>query len=165
MLIRKKEKEMNTRYLEDDGSLKNVYEKVIQENFPFMANAATKLIFDTKKRQKNKRTVLASCKLARDMEKFLTKDEVEYGYDYFIFVDKTVWGCASEEDRYRLMRHECRHMTTNDQGDFALAPHDVEDFAVEMELNQDNPMWAINLALIADSVYEQEKAAQKKEGK
>jgi len=151
-----------TRYLDDDGTLKEVYEKVIQKYFPFMANAATKLIFDTKRKQKNKRIVLASIKLARDMEKFLTKDEVEYGYDYFLFVDKTAWSCANDDDRIRLMRHECRHMTTNDQGDFALEPHDVEDFAAEIELNVDSPMWAINLATLADAVYEQEKAAQKK---
>lgn len=151
-----------TRYLEDDGTLKEVYAKVIQEYFPFMANAATKLIFDTKQRKKNKRIVLGSCKLAKDMEKFLTKDEVEYGYDYFIFIDKVVWGCASDDDRVRLMRHECRHMTTNDQGDFALFPHDVEDFAAEIDLNVDKPDWALRLAELADAVYEQEKAAQKK---
>lgn len=153
-----------TRYLDDDGTLKEVYEKVIQQHFPFMSNATTKLIFDTKRKQKNKRIVLASCKLARDMERYLTKDEVEYGYDYFIFVDKTVWGCANDDDRLRLMRHECRHMTLNDQGDFALAPHDVEDFATEIEMNVDSPMWAINLATLADAVYEQEKAAQKAMG-
>lgn len=155
---------MTIRYLEDDGTLKEVYEKVIQQWFPFMSEAATKLIFDTKRKQKSKRIVLGSCKLAKDMEKFLTKDEVEYGYDYFIFIDKTVWGCAGDGDRVRLMRHECRHMTIDDQGDFKLAPHDVEEFAVEIDLNVDKPDWALRLAELAEAVYEQEKAAQKKMG-
>jgi len=153
-----------TRYLEDDGTLRDAYDKVVQQYFPYMANAATKLIFDTKRKQKNKRIVLGSIKLAKDMEKFLTKNEVEYGYDYFIFMDKTVWSCANDDDRIRLMRHECRHMTTNDQGDFALDPHDVEDFAAEIDLNIEKPDWALRLAELAEAVYEQEKAAQKKMG-
>lgn len=152
------------RYLEDDGTLKEAYEKVVQQWFPFLSNANTKLIFDTKRKQKNKRIVLGSCKLAKDMEKFLTKDEVEYGYDFFIFIDKVVWGCASENDRIRLMRHECRHMTLNDQGDFALFPHDIEDFAVEIDMNVDKPDWALRLAELAEAVHEQEKAAQKAMG-
>ena len=150
------------RFLDDDGTLREAYNKVIQQWFPFMGNAHTKLIFDTKKRQKNKRVILGSCKLARDMEKFLTKDQVEDGYDFFIFIDKTVWSCANDDDRIRLMRHECRHMTTNDQGDWALTPHDVEDFAAEIDLNIEKPDWALRLAELAEAVYEQEKAAEKK---
>ena len=150
-----------TRYIDDDGSLREVFDKAVKESFPFMAQAAVKLMYDTKRKASKGRVVLGTCKLARDMEKFLTKNEVEYGYDFFIIIDHKVWSYATEDDRLRLMRHECRHMTTNNQGDFALLPHDVEDFAIEIDMNSDKPMWAVNLAEIAEAAYDQEKEATK----
>ena len=146
-----------TRYRDDDGSLREVFDNVIKDNFPFMVNASVKLMYDTKKKVSKGRAILGTCKLARDMERFLTKNEVEYGYDFFIIIDFKAWSNASKEDRFRLMRHECRHMTTNNQGDFALLPHDVEDFSMEIGLNTDKPLWAVNLAEIIEAVYEQEK--------
>ena len=107
------------------------------------------------------RVVFGTCKLARDMERFLTQEEVEYGYDFFIIIDKKFWDLADDDDKVRLMRHECRHMTTNDQGDFVLLPHDIEDFAAEIELNVDKPVWAIRMGAIVEAAYEQEKEAAK----
>jgi hypothetical protein len=150
-----------TRYIDDDGSLREVFDKVVKDNFPFMVNATVKLMYDTKKKVSRGRVILGTCKLARDMEKFLTKNEVEYGYDFFIIMDFKAWSFATDDDRVRLMRHECRHMTTNNQGDFALLPHDVEDFSMEISLNSDKALWAVHLAEITEAAYDQEKEAAK----
>lgn len=151
-----------TRYLDDDGSLRKVYVEVVEKHFPIFINANTKLFFDTKKRKSKGRIVLGKCKLAKDMEKFLTKEEVEYGYDYFIAIDKKAWDIAEDDDKARIMRHECRHMGLNDVGDWALTPHDVEDFAAEIDLNKDKSDWGLRLAELTEAAYEQEKEAAKK---
>jgi len=152
---------MTTRYLADDGSLGEVYRKVIDKHFSFMINASTKLFFDTRRKVSKGRLVFGTCKLARDMERFLTQEEVEYGYDFFVIIDKKFWDLADDDDKVRLMRHECRHMTTNDQGDFVLLPHDIEDFAAEIELNADKPVWALRMGEIVEAAYDQEKEAAK----
>ena len=149
------------RYLADDGSLREVYEKVVNQHFGYISNASVKLFFDTKRKVSKGRVVFGTCKLARDMERFLTQEEVEYGYDFFIIIDKKFWDLADDDDKVRLMRHECRHMTTNDQGDFVLLPHDIEDFAAEIELNADKPVWAIRMGAIIEAAYDQEKEAAK----
>jgi hypothetical protein len=95
------------------------------------------------------------------MERFLTQEEVEYGYDFFVIIDKKFWDLADDDDKVRLMRHECRHMTTNDQGDFVLLPHDIEDFTAEIELNADKPVWAIRMGAIVEAAYDQEKETAK----
>jgi hypothetical protein len=150
-----------TRYLADDGSIREIFGKVINQYFGYIGNASVKLFFDTKKKVSKGRLVFGTCKLARDMERFLTQEEVEYGYDYFIIVDKKFWSLADEDDKIRLIRHECRHMTTNDHGDYILLPHDIEDFAAEIELNVDKPTWAIRMGAIVEAAYEQEKEASK----
>jgi hypothetical protein len=53
-------------------------------------------------------------------------------------------------------------MTLNDNGDFALLPHDIEDFAAEIELNQDNPVWLLRMSEIVEAAYDQEKEGTKR---
>ena len=39
---------------------------------------------------------------------------------------------------------------------YKLVGHDIEDFMIEMDLNQDDPRWRNRLAAVAESVYDRE---------
>ena len=147
---------MVIRYMDDDGSIKEVFEEVRKKYFKNLT-AKIKFMFDTKKKSSSGKLVLARCKLANEMLRYLTQDEIEEGYDYFIIVDKTAWDIAEEDDKIRLLRHELRHIYIDEKGNYKLAPHDIEDFLIEIELNKDKPDWRNNLATMVDIVYDQNK--------
>jgi hypothetical protein len=150
------------RFQTDDVSLFTIYEVVVEKWFPELEDVKVKLLFDTKLRKRGGAIVLGLCKLARDMERFLTKAEVAEGYDYFIIIDKKTWKLADRDDRVRLMRHECRHVVITEKGHPKLRRHDIEDFIDEIKLNKDNPTWAIDLAAKVRAAYGAEKRKKKK---
>ena len=151
------------RYEDADESLVEVFLKVAEERFPTTcANLNIKLMFDTKKRVSKGKIMLASIEVANEKVKYFTKHEVEVGgYDYVMTVDKKAWELANEKDRVRLMSHELRHVLLTEDDKRKIAPHDVEDFSFEMELNKDDPSWGIKLATLVTDVYEQEKELKK----
>jgi len=151
------------RYEDANESLVEVYLKVAEERFPTTcANLNIKLMFDTKKRVSRGKLCLASIEIANDKIKYFTKHEVEVGgYDYVLTVDKKVWELANEKDKERLISHELRHVFIAEDGKKKIAPHDVEDFAFEMELNKDDPDWSRKLATLATDIYDQEKELKK----
>ena len=146
------------RFENDDGSLKRVCNEVISKYFPNFSDlmVKVKLIFDTKKVTRHGKIVLGSCKLTNEMLKYLTEAEIEEGYDYFIIINKKAWELADKKDKIRLLRHELRHIFIDEKGNFKVAPHDIEDFSEEIELNKDNPNWALNLALMVEAAYDAE---------
>jgi len=137
---------------------------VAEERFPnTCANLNIKLMFDTKRRVSRGKLVLASVEVASEKVKYFTKHEVELGstVDYVLTVDSKVWEVANAEDKKRLISHELRHVFIDEKDNRKLLPHDIEDFAVEVALNTDNPNWAGNLGQIVSDVYEQEKDLKK----
>ena len=151
------------RYEDADESLVEVYLKIAEERFPTTcANLNIKLMFDTKKRVSKGKLLLASIEIANEKVKYFTKHEVELGgYDYIMTVDKKAWELASAKDKARLMSHELRHVFIAEDGKNKIAPHDVEDFAFEMELNKDDPSWGTKLATLVTDIYDQEKELKK----
>lgn len=150
-----------------------VYKVLIEvrdEFFSELQNAKIKCLFDTKKRSKGGKIVLATIKKTNDLLKHLTVDEAksEEGFDYIIFIDKIAWDNIAHEDRVRLLRHELRHseVLIDDVKDpYKIVPHDIEDFIEEVKLNKDDPGWARRVSTLAEDIYaqmkEQEKAAKK----
>jgi hypothetical protein len=155
------------RYEDADESLVEVFLKVAEERFPTTcANLNIKLMFDTKRRVSKGKILLASIEIANDKVKYFTKHEVEVGgYDYVVTVDKKAWELANDKDKTRLLSHELRHVFIGEDGKKKLVPHDVEDFAYEMELNKDDPNWGMKLATLVGDVYDQEKELKKLEKK
>jgi hypothetical protein len=151
------------RYEDADDSLVEVFLKVAEERFPnTCANLNIKLMFDTKRRVRKGKICLASVEIANDKVKYFTKHEVEVGgYDYIITVDKKAWELANEKDRIRLISHELRHVFVDENGKRKLIPHDIEDFVVEVKLNEDDPDWGFKLSTLVTDVYEQEKELKK----
>ncbi len=151
------------RYEDADESLVEVYLKVAEERFPnTCANLNIKLMFDTKKRVSKGKICLASVEVANEKIKYFTKHEVEVGgYDYILIVDRKAWELANEKDRVRLISHELRHVFVDENDKRKVLPHDIEDFVVEVKLNEDDPDWGFKLATLVTDVYEQEKELKK----
>lgn len=139
--------------------VRDLMNELIKENFPELTNAKIKPIFDLKKRTSKGGIVLGRFQKVNDLDKLLTEDEVEDGFDYFLYVDKKAWEMAEDEDKVRLIRHELRHSDVDLDLDkpYGLRGHDIEDFEEEIRLNGDNMRWAQRLADITRVAYEQER--------
>lgn len=153
------------RYEECDESLVEVFLNVLDERFPAYQHMKFKLLFDLKKRAKQGRITLATIETVGPKLKFFSKDNVAVdGYDYIIIVDKKAWQLSNEKDRKRLISHELRHVFIDEKGNYKLTGHEIEDFYMEIKLNEDDPEWCKKLASLVCSIYDQEKALQKEKG-
>jgi hypothetical protein len=131
-----------------------VLKEVRERHFSELASAEIKLVFDTKRKKSGGKIVLARIKKPNEVEKYLCQDPV----DYIVFIDQNAWMLAEADDKIRLMRHELRHTDVNLDASkpFKLRAHTVEDFYREIDLNQEKPRWADELALLVDMKYEEE---------
>jgi len=119
-------------------------------------------MFDTKKRVNKGKLCLASVEIANDKVKYFTKHEVEVGgYDYILIVDKKAWELANEKDKIRLISHELRHVFIDENDKHKILPHDIEDFVIEVKLNEDDPDWGTKLCTLVTDIYDQEKELKK----
>jgi hypothetical protein len=162
------------RFEEVTNDVYEVLEKVREKYFPELLNAKIKLLFDTKKRTKGSRVVLANIRKTNDLLKLLTAKEAKdnEGFTYIVTVDKIVWQNIDSKDKIRLLRHELRHtsVSIDDEKDpYKIVEHDIQDFIDEVTLNNDDPGWAKRVAGLAEDMYdqmkEQEKAAKRKSKK
>ena len=153
------------RYYEADASIYNLMDELIEERFSNTLRAATiKILMDSKTKidKLTNRMTFASIKGANDVEKFLTKDghNIE-GIDYLIFLSDLVWELANDVDKKRILSHELRHAFLDENGNYKIVRHDIEDFYSEVRLNEDDPMWGQALSTVAIAKVEQMKAEAK----
>jgi len=153
---------MGNRYLDCSEDLVEVFISVMEQRFPALGYLKFKLVFDTKKRVSKGRLTLASIEVASEKIKYFSKDNVAVdGYDYVIIVDNKAWELASDADKRRLMSHELRHVFIDESGRCKTVDHDVQDFAIEIKANEDDPDWGKKLVRLVTDVYEQEKIDNK----
>lgn len=146
------------RYEEADDSLVEVFLEILEEHAPQLQFLKFKLIYDLKKRISKGKIVLASIETAGPKIKFLSKDKIAIdGYDLLLVVDLKVWEVASADHRKKIIRHELRHIQLDEKGGVTIVGHEIEDFHIEVKLNQDDPEWRMYLATLANDMYEQEK--------
>lgn len=146
------------RYEDSDDSLTEVFLEVMEEHFPQLQYLKFKLIFDLKRRVSKGRLVLASIETASPKIKYLSRDNIAVeGYDLLLIVDMKAWEVASTDQRTKLIRHELRHVQIDETGGVKLVGHEIEDFHIEVKLNQDEPEWRMKLATLTHDMYEQEK--------
>jgi len=150
------------RYEDSDESLVEVFLAVMEEHFPQLQFLKFKLIFDLKQRISKGRLVLASIETAGPKIRYLSKDKIAVdGYDLLLIVDQKAWEIANAEQRVKLIRHELRHVQIDEKGVVKLVGHEIEDFHIEVKLNQDDPEWRMHLATLTHDMYEQEKLMRK----
>lgn len=146
------------RYEEANENLVDVFLRVVENRFPKYQSYKFKLIFDLKKRISKKKIVLASIEMSSAKIRFFSADNIALdGYDYVITVDKKTWEIASDKDKERLISHEMSHVFPDEVGNPKLIGHDVSDFYLEIKRNEDDPEWNRNLAILVETIYEQEK--------
>jgi predicted metallopeptidase len=146
------------RYEDSDDQLTEVFLNVLEEHFPQYQYLNFKLIYDLKQRVSKGRMVLASIETASPKIKYLSKDNIAVdGYDLLLIVDRKAWEVASADQRVKLIRHELRHVQIDEKGAVKLMGHEIEDFYIEVKLNQDDPEWRMKLGTLARDMYEQEK--------
>jgi hypothetical protein len=139
--------------------------------FGDLKDIGIKVLFSTKKRSKGESIVLGSMMKTSELIKFLTKDEQGSfdGFDYVMILDEKAMETLPQIDKERIIRHELRHcyLFFKDDGGFAckLVDHDIQDFAVEVELNKDDIRWKERCTTLIDDIYEQEKEEEKSASK
>ncbi len=134
--------------------------KIQMQYFPDLVNVKMKYLFDIKKRTSGGKIVLGRCQKTDDLVKHFTINEAndEEGYQYIISLDKISYTNIEDIDRIRLLRHELRHILffeTEKKTVYKINPHNVEDFIEEIELNADDARWAMRIASLTATIYEQ----------
>ena len=150
------------RYEDVTTDVMDLLQEVRGEYFPELRNVKIKVLFDLKKRKHGDKIVLGRCQKSNDLIKHLTIDEAndEDGMVYLVYLDKVAWENIERIDRIRLMRHELRHIfldIDSVRNPYKLLDHDLTDFYEEVELNQDDPRWAMRVASLADTIYSQQR--------
>lgn len=150
------------RYEDADEGLVKVFLDIMEQRFPKYQYLNFKLVFDLKKRVKGGKIIIANIELASSKIKYFSQDAtVAEGYDYIIFVDKLMWGLASDLDKGRIISHELRHVFIDEYDKPKIIGHEIEDFYHELKLNEDDPEWASKLVRLGTDVYDQEKEIAK----
>ena len=138
----------------------NLVGYVRKEWFPELVNAKMKILFDLKKRSSGGKLVLGRMQKTNDLLRHLTTEESDSdeGYDYIMYLDKLIYNNIEEDDKIRLIRHECRHCFMNIEANnpYSIIGHDIEDFQEEIILNAENISWASRCATIGMSLYDQD---------
>lgn len=157
-----------SRYYDPDASVTDLVKALIFERFPGIRTARVKVLMDSKTKVDKLRDAptFASIKLANEVEKFLTKDGHNLsGIDYIMFISAVTWELADAVSKKRLISHELRHCFVDENGNYKIVDHDIQDFYAEVKLNEDDPMWAQALGTIVmaklDQLKAEEKAAKK----
>lgn len=154
------------RYEDANEELTKVFLDTMEEYFPSLQWLKIKLIFDTKKRIKQGKMVMASIEKASDKVKYLSKDNIAIeGYDLLLVFDQKAWQACLEKDKIRILRHELKHINVDEKGVLSIVGHEIEDFYSELKFNEDDPEWKIRVAMGAESLYDQEKDMKKENGK
>lgn len=152
---------MPLRFEDVTTDVKDLAREIISEYFPELRNTKINYLFDLKKRLSNGKLVLGKCQKTSEVIRHLTIDEAhdEDGFVYIIYLDKCAWSNIEREDKVRLLRHELRHVLLDPEAKnpYKIAPHDIEDFAEEVELNRDDVRWAERVANLAEQIYEQQR--------
>ena len=146
-----------SRYLECDEGLVQVFLDTIESDYPGLAFLNFKLVYDTKKRIKKGKIVLADIELASAKLKFFSvDDQAVEGYDYVVFVDRLCWEYANEVQRKRLISRQLANVFVDDKGKPKLVNFDIEDFYTEIQKNTEDPEWFLDLSQLTGDLYEQQ---------
>jgi len=149
---------MENRFEDVTQDALDLMREVRAEHFPNLRTAKILVLFDLKKRRSNGKMVLGRIQRTNDLLRHLTEDNADEGYDYIIYLDKVCWDVVANEDQTKIMRHELRHILhdlESERTPWKLIPHDIEDFAEEIELNRDDINWRSRVVGLTQETYSQ----------
>ena len=146
-----------SRYIDPSKDILDLFQEIKTEHFEDLANCFIKIIIDTKKKKSKGEYIVASIKKTNEKDKFFTMTSlIPSGYDFFLFLDGNLFDNLTKDDQKKVIRHELRHIAIDlDKNDpYFLVDHDVQDFAIEIKLNESDPNWKERIAQTAESIYE-----------
>jgi len=157
---------MDDRFEDVGGDVLQLAREIQEGYFPENEDLNIKYLFDLKERISDGRHVLGRCQRTNDVIRHFTKGEVK-DLSGIIYLDKLAYLNMSQEDRIRLIRHEQRHILYDPESThpYKIAPHNIEDFIEEIDINKQDFSWLSKNAVIAEALYYQAKEEQKKKGK
>lgn len=148
------------QYEEVPENIDMLYNKVIKEYFPYLANVKMLSLVSKKKMMQKGRIVLGKIVKPSALVKYLSRNEApDDGYDFIMYLDNKFVNFCDEIDIERVLRHELRHIfyDADSKNPYKLIDHDFSDFYDEVELNKDDPNWANRVSRTVSLIYEQEK--------
>ena len=157
---------MDNRFQDVPQDVLDLMREVRAEHFPNLRIAKILVLFDLKKRKSNGKMILGRIQRTNDLLRHLTEESADEGYDYIIGLDKVCWDVIADEDQTRIMRHELRHILydiESERAPWKLTPHDIEDFAEEIELNGDDINWRSRVSGLTQEVYRQREEEESRE--
>jgi hypothetical protein len=151
---------MNEKFDKVEQGVTDMVEKIREDYFSYLSDAKILTVYSLKKMSHGGKIVLGKIMKTNDMDKFLSQWDVPDGYDYIIILDKICWEAVTDADRERIIRHELCHAAVKDKDDgidWVLRDHEITDFYIEVQRNQDDPEWRSRVASLTDAIYDQMK--------
>jgi hypothetical protein len=156
---------MTIRFEDVGDEVVELVGKVKQEYFPELRSAQIKVFYDTKKRMSGGNVVLARIQKTNELQRHLTIDESgsDFGYDYFMYLDKLIWDNSTESDKIRIIRHTIQYADVDmeKKNPYGIRGCEIETFYDEIKRNEDDPKWQDRLKSIAESLYDRENEKNK----
>lgn len=155
------------KYEQVSNEATDLFGKVVKEHFFYLDKVHFLLLFSNVKRISGGNVVLASIKVADDLERLLSSGSqitMEQEIDFVIIIDKNAWAVCDDTDKERILRHELRHIVViynDDVPVYKLRAHDYEDFSAEVTLNSDEPDWRERVVALTDELYAQQRDDKK----
>lgn len=116
-------------YFKADESTLGLVRDMIEAHHPRLDGARIAVIFKEKATTSRGRTTLATASLPSGKMKPL----LDAPYHFMICIGADAWEDATAAKQAALIDHELCHCTFDDDGNPALRPHDLEEFAEIIE--------------------------------
>ena len=161
-------------FFDVDEKTLELFNEIKTEHFMDLRDAEFQVIFRTKRKGNDDNLVVAEiCKL-NNIAKFLSTQipEVDDCLNYIIVIDKNVWNCLEDEDKFRVLFHELCHCDVQFKDDgtinYGLRDYTIKSFfeAVSMEQREGgDPKWKDRVSMVGVSIYDEIKEREKAEKK
>lgn len=111
---------------------KEIAEEMIPEVHQHLRTANIAYLFTTQDRKKAGRVILGTASKLSPVQRFLSSDSGDEGYDFIILFGKNQWDLMTDKKKKAVVDHELCHCSVGSKG-WALRGHDVEEFREVIE--------------------------------
>jgi len=147
-----------SKFEEVPENIINIMNDEIKNDFPTIANARIKVLYNMKKKINQGKLVLGQIVKTNPILNYLTSsnENSDDGYNYIMFLDGNVFPVLEIKDQKRLIRHELNHIfiDLDAKNPYKIVGHEINDFFKEIEYNKDEPKWLERVSAIAEQIYD-----------
>lgn len=154
---------MSSRFEEAPTEVIEKVQYVVRNKFPQMNGCSIEVVLDTKKRKSGGKFVLVKLDKTSPIIRHISATNTNpEGIDYVLYLDKTVYGEMSDQDKERIISHGLYHAECDFEKDipYGVRKPTVQTFYEEIADNEDDTRWAERLDIMAEGIYERESENQ-----